>query len=404
MDYIHVCFALHDEYGNYSKYLGIAIKSIFENTNSKIYIHILCDGTISDINKNRFFFLAKEYSQELKFYQIDTTSFTSLKNRVAGLSIGTLFRLKMIDVLPDYLQRVIYLDDDLLVNMDIKELWDIDLTDYVLAACRDPGISSVPELPYPCVAGWVSSDDYFNAGVMVINMTKLRLVDCFTDKCLEFLKRNPKCSLVDQDVFNVFFKNKVIYLPKCYNLFTRNLRKEKDNIHNGICHYAADYVDPAQLSWFDKMFFRYWEQTPWNTGEEIFPYFLAREQQHIKQMMLWQKVFSVFVSRERKIVIWGRGVLCNRLKKISPMLVKPDWYVDNNINLQGNKIDGIEVMSPEKLADIKCIEKPYVIVMSKRYYGKISSELEGYGYKEFDDYCDGALLLLMSQGGRFSGY
>lgn len=404
-DFIHVCFALHDEYGNYSKYLGIAIMSLFEHTHSQICVHILCDDTISDINKKRFINLANQYGQMIFFYQISINDLCSLKQRVASLSIGTLFRLKMVETLPHDLNRIIYLDDDLLVNMDIRELWNIDLSDYILAACRDLGVLCSTKLPYPCVAGWVSRGKYFNAGVMVINLKKLRLRKRFSEECINFIKDNPKCFFVDQDVFNVFFKGQVYYLPKNYNLLSLTIRKEIDSEIYGICHFAGDYVNSEQPCWIDRLFFDYWERSPWNVSSEIFDYFLVREQRHAKQIILWQKIASVFIKRHRPFVIWGASsIFQEKLRNVCSELISPDWYVDSNVNLQGDRINDKEVKTPEVLASYKDGTKPFVLVMSKKYYNEISLKLIEYGYKENDDYGDANLLLLRNQGGVFVEY
>ncbi len=49
------------------------------------------------------------------------------------------YRLKICDVLKDY-TKVIYLDSDILVNMDIKKLWDENLKNHALGAVLDSHI------------------------------------------------------------------------------------------------------------------------------------------------------------------------------------------------------------------------------------------------------------------------
>ncbi len=404
METIHVCFALHDSKGCYSKYLGIAVMSLFEKTESKICVHILCDDTVSEAHKQKFNVLASQYGQKIIFYEIDTSRFRTFKKRVVFFSIGTLFRLQILETLPVDLERIIYLDDDLLINMDIRELWEADLTDKALAACRNIGIP-IKLNPYPCRMGWISQNDYFNAGVMVINLVELRRRENFFDESIRFLVEYPECSFVDQDAYNVFFKGKVHYLPGYCNLFTVYLRQSRDVECHGICHFAGDYIDSECPFWFDKMYFLYWERSPWGGGSEVLPYFLVREKRHGQQILLWQRISEVCIGKKRPYVIWGvSSILRTRFEDVCPSLAIPDWFIDSNSKLQGTMEMGKVIHSPDVLTKYGESQRPFVLVMSMRFYHDISDKLTDYGYREFEDYVNGSLLLLQSQGGEFMGY
>lgn len=405
METIHVVFALYDAVGSYSKYLGIAMLSLFEHTESKICVHILCDATVSRDNQKRFLILARQYGHEVRFYQLDTGCYESFHEMASFFTIGTLFRLQILQVLPASLSKIIYLDDDLLVNMDVHELWDVDLSGCVIAACCDPGLPFLEELPFPCRAGWVSSGEYFNAGVMVIDLVRMRQKGNFFESAMCFLKDNPGCNFVDQDVLNVFFQGQVYYLPAYCNLFSRLLRGQVDAPQRCICHMGSDHVDSEQPMWFDRLFFEYWERSPWAVGSEMLPYFLTREKRHAMQIFLWQKVAVVLAERRRPFIVWGvASALRDQLQAVCPALNEPDWYVDSNSKLQRHSVDGKEIKRPETLANYVNAAKPFVLVLSKKFYREISLKLISYGYQENKDYGDGALLLLQSQGGVFVGY
>ena len=73
-----------------------------------------------------------------------------------------LIRAALTKVFPT-LDKILSLDVDTIVNENISELWDIDLSNYYFAACREPDAT-------------LSTDTYLtiNAGVMMINLNKLR--------------------------------------------------------------------------------------------------------------------------------------------------------------------------------------------------------------------------------------
>lgn len=51
---IHVCYALYDKNGKYSKLTGTSICSLFENTKAWVTIHLLHDHTLTEENRAKF--------------------------------------------------------------------------------------------------------------------------------------------------------------------------------------------------------------------------------------------------------------------------------------------------------------------------------------------------------------
>ena len=70
---IHVCFSLHDKTGNYSKFTGTAMLSLFENSSTpqSTCVHILHDNTLTDDNRDKLIQIANRYGQLLKFYNVE---------------------------------------------------------------------------------------------------------------------------------------------------------------------------------------------------------------------------------------------------------------------------------------------------------------------------------------------
>ena len=51
---IHICYAIYDKTGGFSKFAGTSICSLFENTKSWVTVHLLHDNTLTMENKARF--------------------------------------------------------------------------------------------------------------------------------------------------------------------------------------------------------------------------------------------------------------------------------------------------------------------------------------------------------------
>ena len=127
-DVIHVVLAVYDPSGTYSQHAGVVMTSIFENTTSKVTVHILHDDTLTEDNRQKFIRTAEKYSQIVDFVDV-TQKKTIMKGKgvdyaTRSWSIGALYRLLIPEVLAS-LSKVIYLDCDVLVNIDIKELWGL---------------------------------------------------------------------------------------------------------------------------------------------------------------------------------------------------------------------------------------------------------------------------------------
>ena len=85
--------------------------------------------------------VAKEYNPENSVVRLDVTEiynkeFAGSPNEQCYCSPYTLLRLFM-DLIPDMPDKILYLDVDILLNRDIRLLYDIDVTDYEYAAARD---------------------------------------------------------------------------------------------------------------------------------------------------------------------------------------------------------------------------------------------------------------------------
>ncbi|HIT95452.1 MAG TPA: DUF4422 domain-containing protein, partial [Candidatus Aphodousia faecavium] len=126
---IHVCTACDDKY---SEYLGTSITSVLKNKEAgdRIYYYVL-DGGISELNKQRLRSF-KEYNSSyfIYFLPVDNSKFGNLLQTVQSthLSLATYYRLLIGEILPDFLDRVIYLDADTIVRSSLAALYNSDLT------------------------------------------------------------------------------------------------------------------------------------------------------------------------------------------------------------------------------------------------------------------------------------
>jgi lipopolysaccharide biosynthesis glycosyltransferase len=119
------------------------------------------------------------------------------------LPTATLFRLRMMDLVPPEVERLIFLDTDVVVRASLAPLGDVDLRAAPLAAVRD---AVHPWAASPGCLDWRSLGvppdmPYFNAGVMVISTEAWRELE-MGERALDLL-RTRAFNFGDQCALNV---------------------------------------------------------------------------------------------------------------------------------------------------------------------------------------------------------
>lgn len=303
-DIIHIGFGLHDKDGHYSVWVGTVMQSILEHTDSRICFHILHDETLNSDNKYKLEKVAHNGSSIVEFHKIDENDFSVVKDQMSRFTIGTMFRCSLPELLPD-LNRIIYLDADLFVNRDIKELWDNDIREYYLAGVADEGVAvhNYPRIlnKYP----EIKKESYFNAGVLYMNLKKLREFGNLKKLVMDFLIDNPEADLPDQDALNVLFHDKVLYLDGSWNQFVFMHRKNNvEKLDKAIFHYAATLLMLYSHSQIDLEYFRAICKTPWKDYEmnHQFEQCFGRMNDRVYQ---YQNMFQLLSNPDVKHIFYG---------------------------------------------------------------------------------------------------
>lgn len=116
----------------------------------------------------------------------------------------TLMRLALSKLLPETLDKVLYLDVDTVVLGSLDKLWDLDMTGKWFAAATEDKASYRPYGP-----------EYYNAGVMMFNLGEIRK-DHADDEMIQYINSH-KLTYPDQDVMNKLGNGKFVRMPGRYN-------------------------------------------------------------------------------------------------------------------------------------------------------------------------------------------
>lgn len=199
---------------NYIPYLTVAIKSMVNKINNedmyKVYI-LTNDVQESDIVEIRS--LEKD---NFKVEIVDVNpKIESIKNKVAlrdYYSVSIYFRLFIPTLFPQY-DKAIYLDSDIVLNADIAKLYNEDIGNNYVGAVLDETVYTNPDfIYYVNEALDVSEKQYFNSGVLIMNLKKFRDNDIENDFYKWVNSYDFGTVAPDQDYLNCISKNKVKYL------------------------------------------------------------------------------------------------------------------------------------------------------------------------------------------------
>ena len=190
---------------NYSMQLAVMLRSVLENLDGDYKINaFVIDGGITNENKNKIIASLIIERCNVNFVKINDTLnqiveqahelIQHFDNKIKAdyVSIASFYRLLIPKLLPEEINKVIYLDCDMVVTGNLSRLWEIDIEDNYLLAAQDTWIpyisSSTGNLNY-MELGIAPESKYFNAGVLVINLEKWRNENV-CDQAIEYFKEN----------------------------------------------------------------------------------------------------------------------------------------------------------------------------------------------------------------------
>lgn len=290
----------------------MTIVSILENISSatNVNFHIF-ENSLSVENKIILQQLVNRYGvAKIIFYNIEDSSIKDFPE-IDYLSKSTYLRLFMSSLLPKNIEKILYLDCDIVVLKDLQTLYEIDLKNSPLAAVEDPLSKEVLRTYF-----YPGLKKYFNAGVLLINPQAWRELN-IKEKAVEFIKKYYlELKSADQDVLNCLFIDNWLELPSCYNTFSRN--RDVVKTFRGktfVLHYVGN-IKPWNylfVSANKKHYFKYLKLTPFFSD---FKYKDKNFKNRLKRrpLIIFKKIkISLRKITPKKLIKWRRSFLTKQL-------------------------------------------------------------------------------------------
>ena len=236
---------------------GVVITSVGINvTSDDVTIYLLHNG-LKDSTVKRLLKIADRYNVELRFLEIDLEILKDCptNTKLHYANVMTYARFLLPSMLPN-LDKVIYLDCDLVVCKDLKSLWETDVNDMAVAMAPDLWYQDKGTLSRL----GIKNRKYLNAGVMVMNLDYWREND-IRNKLLSFIvEKGSKLTYLDQDALNVILQNERRQLPVKNNVTPYYFHKNLDN-------YPKEMHEEIREARIDPVVFHYLGPVkPWSLG------------------------------------------------------------------------------------------------------------------------------------------
>ncbi|HFU4000661.1 TPA: glycosyltransferase [Streptococcus suis] len=237
MSKINIAFSINEKHWHYVFFTISVIKKYSDNVN----IYVL-HTDLSDKSNDTLKTLESD-QVSIRFVPIDKDLFSNLPLTLAGITIETYYRYLLPEILVEC-DKVIYLDSDLLIRCDVKELWDIDVSQHYLAGVNEIDIiNRFPE--YKSKLGFEIDELFINAGVLVCNLQKMRQDKIAQHLFQETERLKDTILFQDQDVINVALQGKIAELPLAYNYTVEAMEKELLSLDEiKIIHYNSPMAKP----------------------------------------------------------------------------------------------------------------------------------------------------------------
>ena len=228
---------------DFISYLIVALRTLGRNNRYPIDIYIIYSDLLIK-NQNLLEKICESFNYKLKTIKIDANMFDGAPE-MGHLKLETYYRL----AIPNFIQakKVLYLDSDIYINANIKEIFDINLNNFAIAAVKDPGFQPLEKLKMS------ASATYFNAGVLLMNLEYWKKTN-LSRIALDFAIKNVEMlSYADQCALNATINGNYFTLMNIYNFQSGNIlngdKEQLEEMENSkILHFTGSFKPTHYLN------------------------------------------------------------------------------------------------------------------------------------------------------------
>lgn len=259
---MHILYTLNDKF---VPQVAAWICSICENNKDEKITFYLIWQDISEKNQLELKNLVNRYNKELNIYDLQPlNTYFDFNFDTKWWNSIILARLLVDKILPENIDRLLYLDWDTIVKWNLKSLREIDMWEKTIWMSIEP---TTDKKRKDCL--WLHNYPYFNSWVLLIDLKWWREKQCWRI-IINYYKDNFKnCFAPDQDAINVSMKDEIYILPpkyNFYNIFWQYPYKFMVKLMDNVPYFSKEIYDESCKN---PIIIHYlWEERPrrkWNT-------------------------------------------------------------------------------------------------------------------------------------------
>lgn len=297
---INICLSFDEKYAQHA---AVTMVSLMKNCSRNIHFYII-DSEPSGITESRskIVKLVEMYGAKISFRTIDLSVFKGFPvwkpMQDSPNKYVPYYRLCLADLLPE-IERIIYLDTDIVVQGDIAKLYDLEFA-------KDQFIAGVNDMDSEELKEKISTSAYINSGVILFDIATIRRIKLnVVEESIKILQNfRERISLnIDQDLINIIFNDHIRLLDISWNAQSVGtprgfkLGYDDKSIEKNIIHFIASHK-PWMFnckSGYQHLYFRYLSYTPWKL--KCIKYLFIKIKKFIfekKNVSATQKIIVVF--------------------------------------------------------------------------------------------------------------
>jgi lipopolysaccharide biosynthesis glycosyltransferase len=274
-------FILSSSDDNYIQHLGVMLVSLLENCRQEEPAEIaIINDNISLQNISKLKISLKKYNVPIRFIEFANTSLRHLKPK-NNKTLAAFHRIFISDFYSADINKVLYLDCDIIVRKDLSALFNSPLTNYTIAAVQNDGLFYQEQLGMPkeCM--------FFNSGVLLVNLSRWRKLG-IQQKLINYINSNfENMHRNDQDALNAVLINDWVPLSPTWNahlyfftsphLCNTDQKKLIEILHDpSLVHFTTQNKPWNYLGShpFKKEYYKYLNFTAWKDYKPVDKYFL----------------------------------------------------------------------------------------------------------------------------------
>lgn len=205
---------------NDCEYTCVAVSSILQKSSPSAFYRfvILVPSDFSESSREKMHAVTDPFENcSLEIVDMKD-AFRDAYQRVKHINNMTYYRLMLPSILSEC-DKCIYLDSDIIVCGDLRDLYETEVDGFYVAGVKAPGYMHREDIEIYCrKSGLPSMDRYINAGVLLMNLKEIR-ADGTDQRFLECAARVFEGQ--DQDIVNVTCYEKILHLPYRFNFMTK---------------------------------------------------------------------------------------------------------------------------------------------------------------------------------------